>query len=65
MGKEGKLQTVKRGFLGAGPVTEWVKLSVLCFSSLGSQILDVDLLHSSAMLWRHPTYEVEEDWHRC
>ena len=24
-----------------------------------------DLLHSSAMLWRHPPYKVEEDWHRC
>ena len=18
-----------------------------------------------AMLWRHPTYKIEEDWHRC
>ena len=24
-----------------------------------------DLLHSSAMLWRRPTYKIEEDWHRC
>lgn len=24
----------------------------------------VALLHSSAVLWRHPTYEVEEHWHR-
>ena len=24
-----------------------------------------DLLHSSAKLWGHATYKVEEDWHRC
>ena len=43
-----------------------VKFSVLSFSSPGSwvQIPDVDLHHSSAMLWRCPTYKVEEDWHR-
>ena len=36
---------------------------VLCFSGLGSQarIPGADLLHSSAMLWRHPTYKIEED----
>ena len=24
-------------------------------------------LHSAqeAMLWQHPTYKIEEDWHRC
>ena len=24
-------------------------------------------LHTAhqAMLWRHPTYKIEEDWHRC
>ena len=33
----------------------------------GSQIRipAADLLHSSARLWRHPTYKAEEDWHRC
>ena len=25
----------------------------------------VDLLHSSATLWRHPTNKTEEDWHGC
>ena len=29
------------------------------------QIPGADLLHSLAMLWRSPTYKIEEDWHRC
>ena len=36
--------------------------------ALGSQvrILGVDL-HTAyqAMLWWHPTYKIQEDWHRC
>ena len=49
------------------PLGAVVKFGVLCFGSLGSrvQIPGADLLHSSAMLWWQPTYEVEEDWHRC
>ena len=31
----------------------------------GVHIPDVDLLHSSARLWQHPTHKVEEDWQRC
>ena len=48
-------------------MTEWLKFSMLCFSGPGSWvgILGVDLLHSSAMLWGHPTYKVEEDRHGC
>ena len=30
------------------------------------QILGMDL-HTAhqAMLWQHPTYKIEEDWHKC
>ena len=30
------------------------------------QILGVEL-HTThqAMLWQHPTYKIEEDWHKC
>ena len=52
---------------GASLMAEWLKLCLLHFGRLGSQVRipAVDLLHSSAMLWRHPTYKIEEDWHRC
>ena len=48
-------------------MAQWLKFCVLCFHSLGLQvqILGADLLYSSAIPWRHPTYKVEEDWHRC
>ena len=49
-------------------MAEWLKFHVLLFSSPGSwvQIPGTDLLlHSPAMLWWHPTYKIEEDWHRC
>ena len=40
--------------------------SALAAWSLQVWILGADL-HTAhqAMLWRHPTYKVEEDWHRC
>ena len=28
-------------------------------------LLGTDLLYPSAMLRWHPTYKIEEDWHRC
>ena len=28
------------------------------------QHVDLHTAHQ-AMLWQHPTYEIEEDWHRC
>ena len=48
-------------------MAEGLKFCVLCFSGLGFTGSDpgVDLLHSSAILWRHLRYIVEEDWHRC
>ena len=48
-------------------MAKWLKFCALCISSLGSQVQfpGSDLLHSSAMLWWHPTYKVEEDWHGC
>ena len=48
-------------------MAKWLKFHMLYFGSPGSQvqITGADLLHSSAMLWRDPTYKVEEDWHRC
>ena len=50
----------------AGPMAEWLKLHMLPFGCPGflGSIQGVDLLHSLAMLWRHPTYKIEEDWHR-
>ena len=43
-------------------MAEWLKFGVLHFGGPGSQVRIpvADLLHSSAMLWRHPTYKVEE-----
>ena len=56
----------KKQLLGAGLMAKWLKFWVLHFSGLGLgvQIQSVDLLHLF-MPWRHPTYKVEEDWHRC
>ena len=48
-------------------MTEWLKFRTLQFVGglgLQVQIPGVDLLHSSAMLWRRPTHKEEEDWHR-
>ena len=61
------LALFKKPYLGPDPVAKWLKFCVLCFGGQGSQdwILGTDLLHSSAMLWRHLTYKkIEEDWHR-
>ena len=40
--------------------------STLVAQGLQVQVLDVDL-HTAhqAILWQHPTYKAEEDWHRC
>ena len=48
-------------------MAEWLKLPVLHFGgpSWPVQIPSAALLHSSAMLRRRPTYNVEEDWCRC
>ena len=44
-------------------MTKQLKFCTLSFRSLGSQlrIPDTNLLHSSAMLWRHPTHKTEGD----
>ena len=44
-----------------------LKFLTLHSGSPGSpvRIVSTDLLHSSAMLWRHPTDKIEEDWHGC
>ena len=62
-----KMEHLKTNIEGASPVAKWLKFCMFNFGDPGSWvwILRVDLLHSSAMLWRHPTYKVEEDWHRC
>ena len=46
---------------------EWLKFRTLLFGSLGSwvRVWGTDLLHSSTMPWRHPTYKIEEDWLGC
>ena len=54
--------------VGAGPVLYVVKFVYSASVAWGSQvqILGTDL-HTThqAMLWRHPTYKIEEDWHGC
>ena len=49
---------------GASLVDKWLKFCMLLFGNLGSRvrILSVDLLHSSATLWRPPTHKIEEHW---
>ena len=58
---------LKKFAAGASPVPEWLKFHVFCFGGPGShvQIAGVDLRHLSPMLWRRPTYKIEEDWREC
>ena len=53
-------------FLGL-PCDIVVKFGTLWFGGPASRvwILRADLHCLSAILWQWPTYEVEEDWHRC
>ena len=54
-------------------VAGWASIVMVRFacSALVARGLQVQVLcadpHTAhqAMLWRHPTYKVEEDWHRC
>ena len=48
-------------------MAEWLNVYVLRFRGPVYAGLDpdVDVLQSSAMLWRHPTYKQAEDWHSC
>ena len=48
-------------------MAEWLKAphSTLLQPGLAGSHPGCGQLHSSAMLWRHPTYKVEEDWHGC
>ena len=51
-----------------GPASGWVvEVPRALLLQLGFKGSDpgVDVLHSSTMLRRHPTYKVEGDWHRC
>ena len=45
----------------AGSTAEWLKFCMIpsAAPSLQVQILGADLLHLSAMLWRHPTYKAQ------
>ena len=56
---------LKEKQVGVGPTAEWLNFHMLCFGGQGLWvwILDTDLVHSSVMLWWHPIYKVEEDWH--
>ena len=59
--------SILRKINGGQPRGAVFKFGAFHFGSPGSciQILGSDLHHSSAVLWRQPTYKVEEDWHRC
>ena len=51
--------------IGTGPMSSWLS-SVHSASAVWVWFPGMDLRHlSSAMLWQHPTYKLEEDWHRC
>ena len=57
----------KNPILRAGPMAEWLS-SV--YSALAAQVLGFGswvqtYTTHQAMLWWHPTYKIEEDWHRC
>ena len=56
-----KVSIKKTKQVAAGPVAEWLMFHTLCFGGPGSwvQIPGTDLLHSSAMLLRSPTYKLE------
>ena len=65
--KKNEVISLRNTVEGADPMPEWLKFCMLHFSSPGSwvQIPRADLRHSSAILWSHPTYKIEEDQHRC
>ena len=45
-----------------------IKFSCSALVAGGSQVpIPVMVVHTThqAMLWQHPTYKIEEDWHRC
>ena len=48
-------------------MAEWLKFHVLCLGGPGSRVWipGMDMFLSSAMLGRHPTDSVEEDWHKA
>ena len=53
---------------GGQPDGVVVKFAHSALAAWGLQvwILGADLCTShQAMLWRHPTHKIEEDWHRC
>ena len=59
------LPSLRRTRLGLSPwLSGYIQHSA---SRSGSwvRIPGMDLHHWSAMLWRHPIYKTEEDWHRC
>ena len=53
---------------GAGLVASWLSLCAPLWQhrvrGFGSQVQTYTSL-IQAMLWWHPTYKIEEDWHRC
>ena len=65
--REAKRQSNITEVVGAGPVAQWLSSRTLLVQpGQPVRILGVDL-HTAhqAMLWWHPTYKIEEDWHRC
>lgn len=60
--------TPKRKREGAGPVVSWLSLHTQLQQSGVSRFGSwVQNLHTTPQvtLWRHPTYKIGEDWHRC
>ena len=59
---------VVENIFGGWPCGIVVKFSALCFGGLGLWVCfpGIGLHHlSAAVLWQHPIYKIQEDWHRC
>ena len=61
-------EEMKKTAPGGRPSGAVVKFACFTLRAGGSryEILGMDL-HTThqAMLWQHPTYKIEKDWHRC
>ena len=64
-----KHRIIKAGERGSCPGGIVVKFACSASAAWGLQVRVLGTnLHTSthqATLWQHPTYKIEEDWHRC
>ena len=57
----------KDSILEAGPVVQWLSSACSALAALVHEFGSQPQTYPThqAMLWWHPTYKTEEDWHRC